>query len=95
MSVKTFETYTLICDEPGCEADFVEELSDGDYSGFASLDNIDLADRDWVKRGEQHFCGEHASSREPSDVDTVEEERAADPTPLPPAIFDLPGGAPS
>lgn len=95
MSVKTFETYTLVCDEPYCEADFVQELSDGDYGGFSSLDGIDLSDRDWVKRGEQHFCGEHASGHGPSEADITEGERAADPAPLPPAIFDVIDGAPS
>lgn len=89
MTVKEFATYTLICDEPGCEADFVEEWSDGDYSGFASLDDIDLSDRDWVKRGEQHFCGEHAEHHQPTPAEADAEQQAADPTPLPPAMFDV------
>lgn len=87
MTVKTFETYTILCDEPDCRADFVEQWSGGDYSGMGSVDELDLADVDWVERDGKHYCAEHAELHpEGADTPPVPE---SDPTDLPPTMFDI------
>jgi hypothetical protein len=87
MTVHTFATYTILCDEPGCDADFVEQWSDGDYSGFGSLDDMPLSDRDWIERAGKHYCGEHADAH-PEDADAPTPPET-DPTDLPPTMFDI------
>lgn len=87
MTVKEFATYTIVCDEPDCRADFVDVWSGGEYSGMASVDEVDLADVDWVERGDKHYCAEHADGH-PEDVNAPPHPET-DPTALSPAMFDV------
>ncbi|PYY34108.1 hypothetical protein DEJ16_12695 [Curtobacterium sp. MCJR17_055] len=87
MSIKTFETYTILCDEPGCEADFVEQWSGGEYSGMGSASDLDLTDIDWVEREGKHYCASHADLHHPRPDALPQPEN--DPTALPPAMFDM------
>lgn len=60
MSIKRLDTYTAVCDWPGCSADVMDPT---DYSGWGEVDNVTetLADYDWhtSTTGMSHFCYEH------------------------------------
>lgn len=61
MSIKRLDTFTAVCDWPGCDADAVSDHTD--YSGWGDVENVNdtLDDAEWWRGrgGEAHYCNRH------------------------------------
>lgn len=63
MSIKRLDTFTAVCDWPGCGADVMDPT---DYSGIGEVEHVNdtLDDYNWWRGadGIAHFCNAHPAT---------------------------------
>lgn len=92
MGFREIECFTIICDEPGCTNDFMDDYYDGEYGGDTKKNLLNnVFDSDWKhdEEADKFFCPEHWKSEQEERVDSMVLVQNFDPTGLPPTMAEL------